>query len=283
MKRILLLTLYCIFLTNCSSIPEGFCGQRAYNYIEKQLDFGDRVPGSEGHHKIIVWIQEKLAEFGWNTETQRGNSSGRTLVNIIAKGSDKPRIILGTHYDTRQVANKDPNMDKRLLPVPGAIDGASGVAVLLELANALPEQFRKDIWFVFFDLEDQGNIPGWNWIMGSQYFVDHLEDKPEAVIIVDMVGDKDLKIYMEGNSTPTVVGQIWEVARTLNYQDFFLPEIKYALIDDHLPFLSAGIPAVLIIDFDYPYWHTTQDTLDKVSENSLQIVGDVLYVWLTTP
>lgn len=283
MNRILWLILCCFFLANCSSIPAGFSGKRAHELIEQQLSFGDRTPASEGHEKVIDWIQAKLAEFGWDIEVQQGSSSGKTLVNIIGKGGNKPRFILGAHYDTRQVANKDPDLEKRLLPVPGAIDGASGVAVLLELANSLPERVRQDIWLVFFDLEDQGNISDWNWIMGSQYFVDHLEEKPEAVIIVDMVGDEDLKIYLESNSSPSLANQVWETAKILNYQDYFLPEVKYSLIDDHLPFLSAGIPAILIIDFDYPYWHTTQDTLDKVSEKSLQIIGDVLYSWLTTP
>jgi Zn-dependent M28 family amino/carboxypeptidase len=153
------------------------------------------------------------------------------------------------------------------------------VAVLLELARVLPED-SLSTWLVFFDAEDNGRIEGWDWILGSQAFVDELDFRPEAAIIVDMIGDADQNIYIERNSNPKLVDEIWTVASDLGYEQSFIPEPKYSMLDDHTPFLQAGIPAIDIIDFDYPYWHTTADTLDKVSANSLEAVGRTLQVWI---
>jgi Zn-dependent M28 family amino/carboxypeptidase len=137
-----------------------------------------------------------------------------------------------------------------------------------------------EIWLVFFDAEDNGRIQGWDWILGSRAFVDGLSGKPDAVVIVDMVGDMNLEIYKEKNSDQELTESIWGVAAQLGYHQF-KPTPKYAMLDDHTPFLQAGIPAVDIIDFDYPYWHTSQDTADKVSANSLEAVGETLRTWLT--
>jgi Zn-dependent M28 family amino/carboxypeptidase len=164
--------------------------------------------------------------------------------------------------------------------VPAANDGASGVAVLLELARTLPEG-EVPVWLVFFDAEDNGRIEGWDWILGSREFVANNPIRPQAVVIVDMIGDADLNIYKEQNSDPALTNAIWAVARDLGYGDRFLPEYKYSILDDHTPFLEAGIPAVDIIDFDYPYYHTLEDTPDKVSPQSLEIVGKTLWTWLS--
>jgi len=168
----------------------------------------------------------------------------------------------------------------RSLPVPGANDGGSGVAVLLEMARILPDDLPLPVQIVFFDAEDNGGIGDWDWILGSRAFVQQLKDPPEAAIIVDMVGDADLKIYKEHNSNVDLMEQIWEQARLLGYDEVFLPENKFSVLDDHTPFIEAGIPAVDIIDLDYPYWHTTADTAEKVSVESLQIVGDTLLAWI---
>jgi Zn-dependent M28 family amino/carboxypeptidase len=111
--------------------------------------------------------------------------------------------------------------------------------------------------------------------------VDKLEFRPEAVVIVDMIGDADLNIYIEQNSNSALVNEIWNIAAELGYEQSFIPEPKYSILDDHTPFLQAGIPAVDIIDFDYPYWHTTNDTVDKVSAESLRVVGTTLQEWIT--
>ena len=172
---------------------------------------------------------------------------------------------------TRFFADQDPDINNHQKPVPGANDGASGVAVLLELARVLPQNINKEIWLVFFDAEDQGNINGWDWILGSRYFASHLEEKvPNAVIVIDMIGDSDLNIYFETNSDPDLSKSIWESAAIAGYQKQFIPQPKYSILDDHIPFIEKGIIAVDIIDFDYPYYHTISDTSDKVSPEQSQ-------------
>ena len=259
----------------------GFDGQRALEFVEKQVAFGPRITGTEGQARMLVWLEESLAKDGWNTEIQTGEMLKHPISNLIAKrGEGNPWIVLGAHYDTRMVADRDPDPQNRTLPVPGANDGASGVAVLLELAHVIPSQIPGQVWLVFFDAEDNGDIPGWDWILGSRYFVENLKTYPDAAIIVDMVGDADLNIFVERNSDLTLVLQIWGQAATLGYATYFVPIFKHSLIDDHSPFLWASIPAVDIIDFDYPYWHTLEDKPDKVSADSLQVVGNTLLTWL---
>jgi Zn-dependent M28 family amino/carboxypeptidase len=137
-------------------------------------------------------------------------------------------------------------------------------------------------WLVFFDAEDSGGLDGRDWLMGSHAFVSELTFHPRAAIIVDMVGDADLNIYIERNSNAALVAEIWGQASKLGFGHQFIQTVKYSMFDDHTPFLEAGIPAVDIIDFDYPYWHTSADTPDKVSPKSLQIVGETLLAWMTT-
>ena len=263
----------------------GFSGERAYSDVEYQVSLGPRTPGSQGHEQINQWIKSALSKAGWVPLIQETSYQGHPVHNIIATQegelSTSEWIILGTHYDTRFFADQDPDPEKRVEPVPGANDGASGVAVLLEIARVLPADLDKNIWLVFFDAEDNGNIPGWDWILGSNAFVAQLDGMPDAVVIVDMVGDADLNIYLERNSTPELSASIWASAAALGYSDRFIPIPRHRMLDDHTPFLRAGIPAVDIIDFDYPYWHTTADTPDKVSAESLQIVGETLIAWLS--
>jgi glutaminyl-peptide cyclotransferase len=255
-------------------------GERALQDVMAQLNMGPRIPGSLAHARFLSWLQTELKQADWQVKLQTGEFMGQTIKNIIAQNSkEPPQIIIATHYDSRLSADNDPVEYQRTQPVPGANDGASGVAVLLELARALQIK-EKSIWLVFLDAEDNGNIPGWEWLLGSRYFVSKLETKPEAVVILDMIGDEDLNIFIERNSNTELVNQIWATAKSLGYEDFFINTPKYAMIDDHIPFIEAGIPAVVVIDFDYPYWHTTSDTLDKVSALSLQITGDTIFNWI---
>jgi len=273
------------FQVNTSS-PHEFDGGQALKDVEYQIALGPRVPESTAHDQIVGWTQSQLKEAGWTVEVQETQRMGHPIRNVIGKwGHGTPWIILGAHYDSRLAADQDPNQENRSLPVPGANDGASGVAVLLELARALPSHLEKQanpgqIWLVFFDAEDNGDLPGWDWLLGSQAFVDGLTGKPNAVVVVDMIGDKDLNIYQEKNSNRNLIDEIWSQAARLGYSAQFIPKYKYSMIDDHTPFLMAGIPAVDIIDFDYPYWHTRADTPDKVSAQSLKVVGDTLLEWL---
>jgi Zn-dependent M28 family amino/carboxypeptidase len=268
------------FLTQPEPVFAHFDGQRAYADVQTQVAFGPRIPGSEGHAQVQAWMREELTKAGWQVEIQESTVMGHPIQNVVAKRDDEnPEIILGAHYDTRMFADNDPDPSNHSLPVPGANDGASGVAILLELARVLPED-SVPVWLVFFDAEDNGRIDTWDWILGSTEFVENNPVQPQAVVIVDMIGDADLNIYKEKNSNSELTNEIWNIAKSLEYDSVFFPEYKHSMIDDHTPFLRAGIPAVDIIDFDYPYWHTLQDTPDKVSGASLQAVGETLQVWV---
>lgn len=259
----------------------AFDGQRAFADLEYQVALGPRTPGSAGHAAAVDWMAETLRSAGWDVSIQETERMGHPVRNVIAKrGTGEPWIILGAHYDSRLIADQDNNPDLRTEPVPGANDAASGVAVLLELARVLPADHPGQIWLVMFDAEDNGGIEGWDWILGSRAFAESLTEHPDAVVIVDMIGDADLDIYLEGNSDTGIRSQVWEHAEQLGYGDIFINDIRHSMLDDHTPFLELGIPAVDIIDFDYPYWHTTEDTVDKTSPASLQAVGDVLLAWL---
>jgi Zn-dependent M28 family amino/carboxypeptidase len=269
------------YLDSNRQTEDPFDGERAYQDVLAQMALGPRTPGSVGHTAVVSYIQDELSAARWQAELQPFTISGHDGVNVIGKfGQGQPWIILGAHFDARMQADQDQNPDLRNEPVPAANDGASGVAVLLELARVLPKDFNGQIWLVFFDLEDQGDLPGYDWILGSRAFVANLSDKPDAAIIVDMIGDADLNIYKERNSDKDLTEQVWSAAQSLGYQSAFLAQSKYSMLDDHTPFLEAGIPAVDIIDFDYPYWHTSADTADKVSAESLKTVGETIRNWL---
>ncbi len=259
----------------------SFDAARAYQDVQYQLSLGARVPGSHSHIQTTHWITEELKKHEWQVEIQESRQLGHRVKNVIAKrGHGTDWFILGAHYDSRQFADKDPNSERRREPVPGANDGASGVAVLVELGRKIPRDLPIEIWLVFFDAEDQGNIPGWDWILGSKSFVKTLDRHPNGVVIIDMIGDQDLNIYMEKNSDSVLTTEIWDQAKLLGYSQYFIPEYKYSILDDHIPFVENGIPAVDIIDFDYPYWHTTSDTADKISVESLKIVGETITGWI---
>ena len=264
--------------------PAKFDGARAYQDILRQTELGPRTPDSAAHAQTRAWIQTELEAAGWQVEVQIFDALGHRGYNLIAsRDSSPPEIILGAHYDSRIYADHDPDVEKQKQAALGANDSASGVAVLLELARTIPaeKQSNPSIWLVFFDLEDNGNIPTWDWILGSRAFVEEYDMlNPDAVVILDMIGDADLNIYLEKNSDSELRTEIWMKAAELGYADIFLPEEKFSMLDDHTPFLEAGMPAVDIIDFDYPYWHTTKDTADKVSSKSLQAVGDTMLAWL---
>jgi len=272
-----------IFLSSCAQPKtNAFDGNNAVNYIERQIEFGPRIPGSATSDAIRDFVKGEMEISGWIIEYQDFVFDQENLTNIIAKSSiNPPKVIIGTHYDTRALSDNEVSRSLQKTPVPGANDGASGTAVLLELGKTI-EREELDIWLVFFDAEDQGNLENWEWSIGAQYFVNQLNFPPEYVIIIDMIGDANLGIYKEKNSTVSLVESIWDEAKKLGYSSYFFQDYKYSIIDDHLPFINKGISTCLIIDLDYPYWHTTKDTLDKVSGESLKIIGDVLLSWLST-
>jgi len=205
------------------------------------------------------------------------------LSNIIASfyPEKRRRVLLSAHWDTRPFADEDPDSSLRATPIPGANDGASGVAVLLEIAGLISQKEpRWGVDMVFFDGEDWGPEDDLNkFCLGSRYFAENKgKYQPEFGILLDMVGDKDLSFYREGYSSRyagAVVELVWSRAKSLGLL-CFKDSIKYFVYDDHVPLLEAGIPCIDIIDYDYPYWHTTSDTPDKCSAESLQKVGDLL-------
>lgn len=261
-----------------------FDGERAYELVIEQVEFGYRPTGSEAGRATGDWIIDQLSAAGWQTESQEFTYLGVACRNILGRipgNGELPVVLLGAHYDTRRRADQDAERPSE--PVMGANDGASGTAVLLELAHALEAaKTPYQVWLVFFDAEDNGHLDGWDWIVGSTYFAWRLAVRPEFVIIVDMVGDTDQQIYYEQNSDPALMQALWQTASDLGYGDTIIPEYRHAMLDDHTPFLRLGIRAVDMIDFDYPYWHTTADTADKVSADSLERVGRTVEVFLET-
>jgi glutaminyl-peptide cyclotransferase len=261
---------------------EVFDDERAFHDVEAQVGFGPRFPASEGHEKTREWIVRSMKDRGWHPQIECFDKQGTELCNIIAWPRDEQAsssyILLGAHYDTRRLADSDPAQPFE--PVPGANDGASGVAILIELARVLdPKRLNTDIALVFFDGEDQGHLDGWDWSEGARFMAAHMEIPPAAVIIVDMVGDQDLQLYIEKNSDPELADEIWSIARKQGFSGF-IAETRHAIIDDHLPFAQRGVPAVDIIDIEYPAWHTTRDTIDQISADSLYQVGRTLQLWV---
>ena len=288
MKIIGLIWLCAVFLFGCSSTIPEFNGEKAFQYLEAQCDFGPRKPGSDGHAQCKDYIIDFLKTNGAIVHTQEFSAEVRgqeyNYTNIIASYyQNKPRrIFIGAHWDTRPWADKDADSTKHNTPIIGANDAASGVAVLMELATILqanePPVYGIDL--LFFDAEDAGTYSiNESWCLGSQYFVEHYTGKePEFVIIVDMIGDADLDIRIESfsqNSSPALVKKVWDIARKNDIRSFSSKKTYY-IFDDHYPFLEAGYEAIDIIDMEYPYWHTIADTPDKCSIESLQDVGTVL-------
>jgi hypothetical protein len=262
--------------------PEAlrFDGQEAYQWVLEQCGFGPRPPGSTNLRLLGDFILEAVEGYGWSTEVQEFVYQEVPLRNLVASKGSGPLVILGAHYDTRPFADYDPP-ETQSQYILGANDGASGVAVLLELARVLNmDLVPYEVRLVFFDAEDSGRLDGWPFSVGAKQYAEALDEAPKYVIVVDMVGDHDQRLYWEGYSDPELNQEIWQLAAELGYQEQFIPQIGWQIIDDHLPFVDRGWTAIDIIDFEYPHWHTTQDTADKVSAESLGRIGTVLEVFL---
>ena len=282
-----------VLLFGCSDAPEptrAFDGAAALRYAGEQVAFGPRVPGTEGHRRTSAWLDSLLRARAdtvilqrWTHVTTEGDSL--PLVNLVARFNTAAteRILLLAHWDTRPFSDGPgaaPGDSAK--PVPGANDGASGVAVLLGVADALklaPPGIGVDLLFVDGeDYADFTNQPK-DVLIGSRYYALHQEaPKPLYAVLFDMVGDSDLRIPREGNSAigaPEVVSLVWDVARTRGYGGVFVDDLGTALTDDHVELQKVGIRAIDVVDFQYPHWHTPNDTMDKISARSLGIVGDV--------
>jgi len=291
-KVFLFISLFMLITTSgciSQSIP-AFNSENAYNYLKKQCDFGPRVPGSSGHQQCKDYLMRTLQWYADQVSPQVfmfsfGNPKQTfSATNIIAKfqPGKSERILLCAHWDTRPWADRDPDPNNVKKPVLGANDGASGVAVLLEMARLLNSQKPNiGVDIVFFDAEDAGNYgDDRSWAKGSEAFAREFRSKyfPRFGILLDMIGDADLSIYKEQFSAQyaaPIVNLVWNKAAQMGLNEF-VPAIKYSVFDDHIPLLEAGIPCIDLIDFDYPYWHTVEDTPDKCSASSLGKVGQLL-------
>jgi glutaminyl-peptide cyclotransferase len=261
-----------------------FDAARAYEHVKRLVALGPHPSGSEAIKKTQEYIEKEFKSYGlsvfedeFEAVTPRGTVPMKNIIGALP--GEKPEIVLITgHYDTK------------LQPgFVGANDGGSSAACVLEMARVLSKtKPQYTLWFVQFDGEEA--VVDWNAMNGKDntYGSRHLASKlkaegtlnrVKALILVDMIGDKELDIKREGESTPWMVDAIWKTAYALGYQKYFLNS-EQDISDDHLPFKDAGVPVVDLIDFNYgpqhSYWHTNLDTLDKVSGESMKIVGDAV-------
>lgn len=277
----------------------AFDADHAYRVLQAQCDFGPRPMGSDAHTKCREFLIEQLqplvddfATQDWAQLIPRGPGAGHTykMTNIlgIIRGKDvtaateaqSPKLMLCAHWDTRPVADMDPLPANRKKPILGADDGASGVAVLLEMARVLKaNRPTQTVVIALWDAEDLGEF-----FYGARYFANSSSTpvwrkwRPTRSILLDMIGDSDLHVNHETNSlrlAPDLFQQVLDAAADLGQADHFNgPDIEVE--DDHLPMNEVGIPSIDLIDFNYRPWHTLDDTPDKCSPASLKVIGDVL-------
>jgi glutaminyl-peptide cyclotransferase len=252
-------------------------GSAALRHVERLVAIGPRVAGTPGAARARAYITGEVKKLGvkvdvraFDAETPHGRLQ---LANVVAvvPGRRSDVILLGGHYDTKYFA------DFRFV---GANDGGSSAALLIELTRRLAATPREyTYWLVWFDGEEaRVSWTATDSLYGSRRLAAELSREgrlPRAMLLVDMIGDRDLGILRDTFSTPWLTNLIWATAARLGHGRHFL-STAMAVEDDHAPFLSAGVPAALLIDFDYPPWHTADDTLDKVSAQSLAVVGDVV-------
>ena len=268
-----------VSLVLAAQTAAGFDSNKAWEHVRQQVAIGPRPSGSAANAKTRQYITAQLNALGIKTTEQPFEGAtplgGVKMVNIIGTipGKSADRIILGSHFDTKLYR------DVRFV---GASDGASSTAALIELGRVL--KARKDLPFtielLFLDGEEA--VVEWSATdstYGSRHYVDAARNTGtlksiRAFILLDMIGDRDLTIRRDPNSTAWLTDIIWATARKLGHRQFMSEPM--AIEDDHLPFLQAKVPAVDIIDLDYAAWHTPQDTMDAISARSLQIVGDVV-------
>jgi len=273
------------------SAAQRFDAAQAMAWVRFQVAAGPRVPGMPGHKAVADWLVKELRARADSVEVQafaHVTVSGDTLrlENILARfrPADPNRILYVTHWDTRPVAENEPDSSKRNQPIPGANDGASGTAMLLEVADALkktPPGVGVDLLFV--DGEDYGSFETDSLkdvLIGARYFAQHLPPgyHPLFAVLWDMIGGKDQQIYEEGYSlerAPEVVERVWSTAEDLHLGAMFRPVPEGGIVDDHVPLQDAGIRAIDVIGYEnYKQWHhTLEDTPDKMSETALGDVG----------
>jgi len=265
---------------------------RAFQDLERQVGFGPRIPGSEGHARQLEWLQTELRPLAdtvfldsFDHVTREGDELN--LTNVIARfgPADGTRLLLLTHWDTRPKADQSLDADDREEPVVGANDGASGTAVLLELARMFHQQAPPGgVELLFLDGEDYGPSTT-DMFLGARHYVAGIgsENPPAYGILLDMVADADPSFPVEAYSMEgagQAVQRVWSIAADLGYRRFFPMDRNVRVVDDHVQFIDAGIPVADIIDFDYgpanAFWHTSRDVLENTSAQTLLMVGEVV-------
>ena len=257
----------------------GFSGASALEFTRHAVAFGPRPPGSEANHRLQAYILGQLKtcrcqviEDSFTAKTPQGDVAMKNIIARYPGKSGRATVITG-HFDTKYFPGRK---------FVGANDGGSSTGFLLEMARVLAGQPRTDdVYLVWFDGEEAfGEWSSTDSLYGSRHLAERWRTdgtlrKIKALINVDMIGDKNLDIKKEMNSTPALRNLVWRTAAELGYQAYFLDE-SMSTEDDHMPFLKLGVPALDLIDFDYPPWHTDEDTIDKVGGQSLEIVGTVV-------
>jgi Zn-dependent M28 family amino/carboxypeptidase len=283
-----------LLVTGCSTgqvEPPSFDGGRAYDFLTDQVAFGPRVPGSEAWRLCREYYYAYFDSCGLAVDSQAFHfydpysHADVPLVNIIARyrgdSSDTTAILLAAHWDSRPRTDFHSDSTRVNEPIMGANDGASGVAVLMELARLFRESPpNTNVDLVLLDGEDWGKSGDVDlYLLGSRHLAQSgIRGKYRFGIVVDMVGEIDQQFYRESYAerfSAPVTDMVWAVADTLGITTF-IDSIKHSILDDHLPLSAGGVPTTVIIDFDYPQWHTEQDTPDKCSPESLGNVGRVL-------
>ncbi|MCL6544667.1 MAG: M28 family peptidase [Bryobacteraceae bacterium] len=273
-----------LFLCFAPAVPAAeFSGESAYRFTEKAVSFGPRIPGSEALEKLRRYILSVLKPLGCevtlDTFTARTPLGPVVMKNIIARfpGQSGRAVAITGHYDTKVF---------REFRFVGANDAGSSTGFLLEIARVLANRPRKDdVYLVWFDGEEafvewspQDGLYG-SRHLASRWSAEGVLWRLKALINVDMIGDKDLRILREANSSEALTNLIWQAARDLGYGRYFLNQ-EISIDDDHMPFVRAGVRSVNLIDFDYgpnhSWWHTEHDTMDKLNPKSFQIVGEVV-------
>lgn len=279
------------------ALPVTFNADSALSYAGKQTGFGPRVPNTEAHRRCGEWLSQTLRSRGASVEEQNVTLTafdGTPLKarNILARFNPKSekRILLMAHWDSRPWADQDPDESKRRNPVDGANDGASGTAVLLELARLIQQKAPAvGVDILLLDAEDWGEESNdESWALGAEYFVKHLPEdfNPSAAILLDMVGDADATFcreYFSEQAAPGLATKVRAIAEECGLADRFPDANGSAVMDDHVKFIEAGIPAIDIIDYRQGYnggfcptWHTTSDTFENLSAKTLGDVGQVI-------
>lgn len=275
----------------------GFNGAAAYNYAKAQVAFGPRVPGSPAAKQAGDWIIRQMKARADTVIVQAftyttADAKKLPLRNILARFRPElsERILYVTHWDSRPISESAATEAERKMPVPGANDGASGVGMFIALGDLLKKTKPPvGVDLLFVDGEDYGQFgpPEVDVLIGSKYFATHLPSpgyKPLFGVLWDMIGDKDLRIPYEMFSfqqAPEVVSRVWQTASDLGHGNIFVQESGGQVTDDHVPLLNAGLRVIDVIDLDYGPHHTPQDTMDKISAQSLGIVGDVAAALIT--